>query len=225
MTNFGIRVLLLAAVLAAIAVWDYRRTGELYRVRGYVFIFSVALVGGMFGLVNDLVTSSISADYFAFGKDLGPQEGLRARAVALGFQAGFGAAAFVAVLLLLANSHRKHPETVLSYPRLSLHALKPLGGALACGPLFAVVFHYLDPMRTRADLMEFLTPDRAERFLLVWGVHWGLYIGALAGLVQAFVDIRKTRKKRLASIANVNVGSDSRLDDSEPQQDTEEKPS
>ena len=214
--EFGYRVLVLALLLAAIAFWDYRRTGKATRFRGYAFVFAVALAGGVFGLLNDMVTSSISADYFAFGKDLGEGDGLRSRAIALGFQAGFGAAAFVGVILLLANSHRKQPETVLSYGRLSLHALKPLGGAIVCGPLFAVVFHYVDPLRPRDELLKFLPPARAERFLMVWGIHCGLDVGALAGLLQAFVDIRKSRKKIAATLADVNMSTDSRFDGSEP---------
>lgn len=193
---FWSRVLVLITLLALIAFWDYRRTRRWTRGREYVFLITIALSGGVFGLAADLVSSWISADYFALGKELGAGPALRSRAIALGFQAGFVAGAVTAALLLVANAtHKKRPA--LDFRRLSIQLVKPFGAALICAFIFAALFYFLDPLRARPELLDSLSPELTDRFLMVWGSHCGFYLGALAGLLQAFVDVRKERKKLL----------------------------
>lgn len=89
---FGLRILVVVCLAVGVVAWDWRRHPQQpTRLYEYSFLLGCGVVGAAFGVVNDLITSSISLDYFVLGKGLAGGEGFRDRVMSLGAQAGFGA--------------------------------------------------------------------------------------------------------------------------------------
>ncbi len=71
LNSFLLRVALLAGFLLVVALVDFYRHGaRATRYREYGFIIVTGLLGAVFGFVNDMITSSVSPEYFIFGKGL-----------------------------------------------------------------------------------------------------------------------------------------------------------
>src|SRR5579862_7453166 len=66
------RILIGAGIFAVLAILDVQRNGrKARRWREYLFLLCTAAAGSAYGAVNDLLTSSISWEYFYYGKGLG----------------------------------------------------------------------------------------------------------------------------------------------------------
>ena len=128
--SFLARLGVLLVVLGAILAWDYRRHGAKgTRWREYLFLVAVGLLGAGIGVAHDLVTSSISEDYFVIGKGMNKGVGFRSSVIELGAHAGFFAAVVGAGIYLLANG-RRDGTSPLSLGRLARLVWKPLVCAL-----------------------------------------------------------------------------------------------
>ena len=87
---FGARVLALVVVAAALSVVDfYRRGKQSTGYREYGLIFVAGILGALLGAANDAITSTISPEYFIYGKGLTEGDGLRAEAIQYGLKVGF----------------------------------------------------------------------------------------------------------------------------------------
>jgi hypothetical protein len=186
---FTHRLLLLAAVFVVLAMWHFRRAPT--RWREYAFLFLAGGLGGAVGVVNDFVTSAISPFYFETAKGLGSGVGL-VDVAALGFQAGFVAAAFAACALLYANNSRPDASPV-AYSRLFRLMVPPVVAASVFGVILAAFSQAIEAY----PLVRYLEPtvprEEARRFLMVAAIHYGLYLGLVVGLV---VSIRRVRQLR-----------------------------
>jgi len=112
----------------------YRNRGGATRWREYRLVVVGGLVGAVFGMVNDVVTSSIPPEYFTLGKGLAGGDGLQTRAALLGMQAGSSAGNSIAVnhkrlasrhvssLCLRIRSKRGHAKAVGAVVRHSAEA-------------------------------------------------------------------------------------------------------
>ena len=185
---FAARVILLLSLMAVISAVDLRRNGpKATRHKEYAFIITTGLLGGIIGFGNDLLTSSISPDYFTMGKGLPPGEGLQWAAGLYGLRTGFSAGIIGGALCMFCAG--KGVPYALYYRLLWL----PTAGALAVGLLFPVIASRFDPAGLAASLKEVLNPEQSQKFLTVWRIHSGLYLGLAAGLIALIVVLRKQR--------------------------------
>lgn len=191
---YGCRIALLLLVMSLVAAIDWlwnRRNATKWKEYGFV-VFS-GIVGTVFGFLNDLITSSISPEYFIFGKGLDPGEGLPLRAVFLGMQAGFSAGAIAGAICLYAST-RNDGRPPLAYRRLLGFLWRPVALAPATAIVLAF-FRRFDPLGLSIQLDGILDSQRMERFLMVWRIHAGVYLGLLVGVVWIIRDIGGVRKK------------------------------
>jgi hypothetical protein len=194
--SFEARALCLLALMLLVAgVERWFKGPAAERPREYAFMVLCALVGGLFGALFDQLSIAIAPEYFEIGKGIPRLDDFRWRVTVLGFRAGvFAGLVSGGALLIARGSGPFGPE--LGYRPLLASLAWPLGLALvlsvpgaATGPL--------DFPGYGADLEELgLTPDRRSAFLRVWGLHAGLYLGALLGLAVAVARLRRGLRTR-----------------------------
>ena len=75
--------------------------------------------------------------------------------------------------------------------------------------MMALFFRQLDPFGFSAQLEGILGPRQIQRFLTVWWIHSGLYLGLLVSIVWIIVDIARLRKRqeRLGGAGGVDQGA------------------
>ncbi|MBN1943070.1 MAG: hypothetical protein JW849_07225 [Phycisphaerae bacterium] len=204
-TNAGLAVRIAGgvAIFALLAVWDIRRKGRhARRWREYVFLAVVVLIAMAYGVVNDLVSSSISWEYFYYGKNLegvlGPDTppnpvALHWEAMKIGAMATWTVGLLLGVAVLLANNpHKTLPQLpyqslyrLVAIPVLTAALFGVLGGVLGYGGYLARF----------SDDLGLLTAHglwRPERFCCTWGIHLGGYIGGpIGGFLAVLLLLRK----------------------------------
>lgn len=192
--SFLARLGVLIAVLAAICAWDfYRRGRQATRWREYLFLVTAGAVGAAVGVANDLITSSISPDYFLLGKGVPGGAGFQSRVIELGAHAGFFAAVVAVGIYLLANA-RRDGRRPLPLGGLARQVAKPLFCALAGGVVLGgVAAAWPLESALQSEVLRSLEPAARERFVTVWGVHIGLYVGLLLGAIWGVVSIQSKR--------------------------------
>jgi len=207
LARIGIGVL----VFSALAAWDLARNGrQARRWREYLFLLAAAAAGIAYGAVNDLVTSTISWEFFYVGKGLdavlGPQTppamaALHWEAVKVGMKAAGSAGILAGAIVLLANSaSRRRPHLPqLRFRRLAVY----LGGialaSAAGGALLGAAGYFGELAWMSDDLREIVRQDlfRPARFQCVYGIHLGSYAGGVLGTVLAAWRIQVERKNKV----------------------------
>lgn len=186
-------------------VRDQRRGRDPWvRWREWLTLIVVGLFGAAIGAPLDLLSVSISEDYFVLGKGLDEGAGLVRDAIGLGAIVGFGTGVLVGGVLLMT---RRDDDVILPVARRAATLVLPL--ALLGEVLGAVFLPAIDPFGWRAALDGPLGEARAARFLMVHSMHLGLYGGAFAGLILA---VRRERRQApsgssSASAIAVSAGS------------------
>jgi hypothetical protein len=213
-TNSGLATRIAAGVIifAILALIDFRRNGnQATRWREYAFLLLCVVAALAYGIVNDLITSTISWEYFSYGKGLWPDvlpdvppDSLRLHLAAcvVGMKATWTVGLMIGVALLLANNPRK------DRPQLPLSALaKRLVWILIVTIIIALAFgiagdkgifaHFSD------DFAQMLRRNemRPRRFMTVFGIHLGGYVGGLIGLCGAVISVACRRKQPAPSLA------------------------
>jgi len=192
---FG-RVLILTSLMFVAAVYDYyRNRGGATRWREYGLVLVGGLVGAVFAAVNDIVTSSISPEYFTLGKGLAGGDGLQTRAALLGMQAG-SSAGLIAAGILLYVATRKYKGTGLVYKVFLRGVCKVFAGAVLLGVVMPMIFSSFDPARFAVELEGLVDANQIRRFIIVWWIHSGLYVGAFVGLIWAIAGSVGQRSKK-----------------------------
>ena len=189
--EFTVRLGIFSVVAIAIVLIDLLVRGrQSTRWREYLVLAVGGACGAAIGAGIDTVTSSISPDYFAFGKELGTAPGLMLRSILLGARAGFCAGAVVTGLLLVASG----PLTSLRSP--SVASIVSAWGSVAAWSLAAAAVCFLLSWRdTRSS------PRSPEmRFLLVGWTHAGAYLGA--AVRAATLAWKLARRRRSADKVN-----------------------
>ena len=181
---FLLRLALLLVLMVLYAAYDYwKHKQAATRWKEYSFLVSCALLAAVIGVINDSITVRISPAYFIHGKGLAADDGLVFAAQCLGAQAGVVAGFICAGILLVATG------TMLTYRQayrcIALICLGGVGAAL----LGAVL---VPPIMQSSDILHALDLNDAEQiaFYQVWGVHLGLYAGALLALLLIVVAVR-----------------------------------
>jgi hypothetical protein len=184
-----------ALLLGAIAVADLLRNRErATRWREYAFWLACGLLGALFAVGNDLVTSQLSEAYFALGKGLASDDSHKfmADVVLLAIRAGFVAGLAIGGALLIANNPDKElPQ--LPYSELASFILVPALAAIAAAPICGACAN-LDIQGLSSELRQVLSAHEVDRFLMIQRIHIGLYAGALIGTAGAFARVRRKRR-------------------------------
>lgn len=195
--GFPGRVALLFALMALVAGVDRLRNGRAAtRWREYLFLAAHGAIGALAAVGIDLVTSTISPEYFILGKGAREGAAFRGDVVAVGIEAGFGAGCLVAGTLLFAGGPLLAPgaPTWAQLHRDCRIVLAiALGGAAVIG---AAAASLAAPLPFECDLQ--LQADAQRRFDTVWWTHLGAYAGALAGLAARAMAIRRSRATHAA---------------------------
>lgn len=188
-----ILVLLLLISLSGGIDW-YRHGPKATKPQEYAFVILTGVIGSLFGLFNDLITASISPEYFILGKGLAPGNGLTMRATILGMKAGFSAGAIAGAICLYASSRRCRLPA-LPYRSLLELLWRPVVLAATTAFIFALFFRQYDPLNFSGELADVLDSQQIQRFLLVWWMHLGLYLSLLVSVPWMVVDITRLRRR------------------------------
>jgi hypothetical protein len=206
------RIAIGGSLLAIWAVVDLLRRGRAAtRWREYTFLLVAAIAAAVYGATNDLVTSSISWEYFYYGKGLMDQLGphvppapgaLAWGAAKVGMASSWSAGILAGAVLLLVNRHRRPggaPAPPMSMPGL--------GRSLAGVALGALIGGAAGGILGRLGLLDWLSADfrdvrqldilRPARFMTTWGIHAGSYLGAAVATVWCAWRIRTQAADRL----------------------------
>ncbi|MCC6424232.1 MAG: hypothetical protein IT447_12205 [Phycisphaerales bacterium] len=201
-----------AAILGVLAGVEIRNKGlrQSKRWREYLFLLTIVAAALVYGVINDLLTSRISWEYFYYGKGvaevLGPPVPPLAGALAweaakVGMRATWTAGLIIGVVLLVANNpSRRWPS--LSYGRLIAMA----GLVFVITAITAAILGWVGSTgwftHWSGDFAEMVRNNemRPMRFMTVFGIHLGGYVGALIGMVMAVVLILRRRFQRVGNV-------------------------
>lgn len=177
-------------VFAILGYLDWKKNGwEGKRVREYGYLAIVGTIGALYGAIHDLITVSISEEYFVVAKGL-DDSNLFLNASWLGAKAAFGPALLVGVAFLFLNNPsqklEQHPFKYLIRKSLIPLLTAALGAAL-CGVL---AWFHLFPFKLELPA-EIESP---RHFLTTWSIHIGSYAGGLLGLLVAGYQVRVSRR-------------------------------
>jgi hypothetical protein len=199
------RVALGATILAFLATIDLiRNRSRATRWREYTFLIACTALAIMYGIVNDLITSRISVEYFLWGKGVFERVGetiaadpeahrrrLDLEAIRIGAMATWSAGLIAGATLLFVNSLARKPARQPAWPMLTLARLVPLIflGAIVMACIGGVVGASGGLTWMNRDFDDMLAADqwRPYRFMAVFGIHLGGYVGAVVGLIAACV--------------------------------------
>jgi hypothetical protein len=194
-----------AAIFAALAAWDLIHKGrKATRWREYLFLAAAAGAAMLYGLINDWFAAGISWEYFYFGKGLDallspqvPHDGavFRWEACKIGLKATWSAGLIIGVALLIANNPRANRRQL---PYRDLLMLIPF--ILIATALFAIIGAWAgshDWLTWTSRELQLIVHDdlfRPYRFMTVYGMNLGAYVGGILGTVGAVIYVRRRRK-------------------------------
>jgi hypothetical protein len=193
---FSYRVALLLGLMLVASLVDLFRNGaRAVKFREYGFVIIAGALGAIVGFVNDLITSSISPDYFILGKGLEEGPDLRLQAGLFGMRVGFSAGVIGGAVCLYA-SRRKSAYPPAKFSRLLRLLWMPVAGAILFGIALPLALSKFDPARFSSQLDSMLIAGKIDRFLQVWWIHVGLYTGMVIGLTAMILRAVKERKRQ-----------------------------
>jgi hypothetical protein len=191
---FSYRVALLLGLMLVVSMVDFYRNGaRALKFREYGFVIVAGAVGAMVGFVNDLITSSISPDYFILGKGMEESPDLQIQAGLFGLQVGFSAGVIGGAVCLYA-SRRKSAHPPANFACLFRLLWMPVAGAMLGGIALPLGFSKFDPAQFSTQLGTLLNAGEISRFQQVWWTHIGLYAGMVIGLTAMILRAAKERK-------------------------------
>ena len=198
---FSYRAGLLAVLMAVAAGVDFWRHGRsAARYKEYLFIWLAGFIGCVMGGVNDLITSSISPEYFSLGKGLPGGEALNLRAAIYGLKEGLSAGVIAgAVCVYVARGKAAVPP--LCFGGMLRLLWMPAAGAVVGAVLLPLIARHFDPAGLAARLDGIIAAEPILRFRRVWWIHTGLYSGAVAGLLDMVLAVWKLRRTAPAPAA------------------------
>jgi hypothetical protein len=187
--------------MAIAAGVDFCRHGRsAARYKEYTFIWLAGFIGCVIGGVNDLITSSISPEYFTLGKGLPGGEALNLRAAIYGLKEGLSAGVIAGAVCVYA-SRGKAAVPPLCFGRMLRLLWKPAAGAVVGAVLLPLIAWRFDPTGLAARLDGIIAAGPILRFRRVWWIHTGLYSGLLAGLLAMVLAVFKLRRTAAATAA------------------------
>jgi hypothetical protein len=188
---FGIAFFL---VLGLYDVFRHRENPK--RAKEYLFLLYAVFLGIVYAVIHDEITVTISPAYFIIAKELPPvAETLRLNTAFLATKASYGPAAISGALVLIANNPSKK-RAQLPYNRLYLIPAITLTCA-ALGAFLGGLYGRLFPPASGLEYAhEFkVAPGADIRFVVVWCIHIGTYVGAGIGTLLACLHVVRARRR------------------------------
>ena len=205
MSFTAIRITFGIVCLAILAVVDIAQKGrQATRWREYVFLAFCTAIATVYGAVNDQITSRISWEYFYYGKDLvhilgpaTPPDSLRLslQALRIGAAATWWAGLIFGAAILIANNPSRIGRQ-LSYASLAAR----LPGVVVITVICAAIVGFAGAQ----FWLNWISPDfkdlaatnfwRPHRFMAVYGIHLGGYVGGVLGAIYAVTSIVRERR-------------------------------
>ncbi|MEM7167830.1 MAG: hypothetical protein AAF581_20430 [Planctomycetota bacterium] len=183
-------ILLLFCVVASL--FDLKKAPrQRHRWREYLLLWMGLAAGAAAGMLFDAVTSSLSPEYFEHGKQIARDGAFFKNVLRLGAEAGAGAGVVVGAVLLLANRSPGESLRLCRYFWIPFVAAATLGCALG-------TLQWLWPIASMENLVYLVGSDGERRFLTVWMTHFGIYGGAVFGLIVAAVRLRRSQQQENA---------------------------
>jgi hypothetical protein len=207
MNSSPLRIAVCLAIIIAIAISDYAQKGaQATRWREYLFLLLCVAVAVVYGILNDQITSRISWEYFYYGKELSPILGpqtppdpaaLSLQAIRIGAESSWWVGLIAGAIMLVANNPGRRGMP-LPYTRLIALLVRIPAVAIVAALIFGLAGYEF--------LLNSLSPDfqnlaatnlwRPHRFMLVYGIHLGGYIGGALGAIYAFLTIIRERRQK-----------------------------
>lgn len=201
------RIAVGVSIFIVLAIVDYRanRT-RATRWREYLFLLICVACALAYGILNDLVTSRISVEYFLFGKGVAERMSADAaahpesnrlaldlQAIRIGALATWSAGLIAGAAMLMTNSLSARPR--LKMRRMLVLIPVIAAGAIACAAIGGGLGASGFLTRFSTDFAEMVARDemRPARFMAVFGIHLGGYAGGMLGLIASCVVIWKRR--------------------------------
>lgn len=185
------RILVGGSIILAFIAYDVWKNGRRSpRLREYGFVIAVIAATAMYAILHDMITVSISPEYFTYGKGLSPNN-LRWRVCELAMKAALAPGAFVSMVFVVANNPSPR-KAQLSYAQLWRLLVYPVLGAIVCAVVFGILGAF-DVRGIRPEI-EGAIPNTSA-FIEVWGIHWGTYAGGFFGAIAAVFRIRSLRAR------------------------------
>ena len=179
--SFFLRLLILLLVLGVLAGIDYLWHKErATRWREYLFLLACATLGGVFGASFGQLSVTLSPEYFEIVKGIGRDDVFRANVTILGLHAGFFMGAITACALMVCCRSVRLRRMARAVPWV-------LCLAVLAAPVGMFIVLGLDPD------VQGITEEARGGFLRVTGLHYGLYAGAIAGIVVAVLRVRRSK--------------------------------
>ena len=175
---------------AAVDLWRHGRAAT--RHKEYAFICLTGLIGCLAGTVNDLITSSISPEYFTAGKGLPSGEGFKQQVAMFGLRQGLSAGVIAGAVCLYV-SRRKSKVPPLAFGSLLGLLWMPVVCGVAGALLLPMAAGRFDPAGLALKLDGAIAAAQVPPFLKVWWIHTGLYGGLLAGIIWLAVVATRRR--------------------------------
>ena len=205
-TNAGliIQILIGVGVFAVLAGVDfYRHRKSATRWKEYLFLLVAVLVAMLYGIAYNMLTTSISWEYFYYGKKLQNSLGvqtppdmgaLRWEGAKIGMMATWTVGLLLGAAVLIVNNPRKNLPRI-SYCSLYPLLFIPIIAAGLFGALFGVLgyFGWLNSFAADIRMLWDNNIWRPRHFTAAWGVHLGGYIGSPVGGIIAIVIIIRRR--------------------------------
>jgi len=201
------RIAVGVAIFATLAIVDFHRQGRAAtRWREYLFLLAAVVVALLYGVVNDQLTSRISWEYYYYGKGLEQALGDRTppdagrlhwEAVKVGLKATWSVGLLIGVACLLANNPRPDRRRLSNAQLLARMPLVSLSAA-TCALVLGYV-GYRGGLAAVSDDFAYMVRRnefRPYRFMAVYGIHLGGYVGGLAGTGLAVISILHARRRR-----------------------------
>jgi hypothetical protein len=221
--GLAVRVAMGIAILSMLAIGDLRRNGHnATRWREYLFLLLCVVAALVYGIVNDLITSTISWEYFCYGKELYPAVvhdlppdpvKLHIAAMLIGMKATWTAGLIIGVALLVANNPRAdRPQ--LAYGILSKMLLLIACAAILCACTMGIAGRFGWLAWISSDFAELVRMDamRPARFIAVFGIHLGGYLGGITGTIAAVVATLSRRKRQAPAFQKVRDAHEPGID-------------
>jgi hypothetical protein len=198
------------AIFAGFATWDLiRRGSKATRWREYLFLAAAAGAAMIYGFINDWFAASISWEYFCFGKGIDLQLGapvppdgaaFRWEACKIGLKATWSVGLIIGVALLIANNPRPKRRQL---PYRDLLMLLPI--ILMVSAVFAMIGGWIGSRGwlawTSHDLQLLVRDNmfRPSRFMCVYGMNLGGYVGGILATIAGTVYVIQKRSSEAIS--------------------------
>lgn len=202
-----VRVGIGVSVFLTLALWDlFHHGNRAQRWREYTFLLVAALIGMAYGGINEQITTTISWEYFYYGKGLAQEfdyrlpvdwTALRLKTAWLGIRAGWTPGLLFGVALLVANNPwRDWPR--IPHRRLYRYLLVPLAATAGVSVAFGLAGRY--GFLGDGPLSDVHWDEvRRLRFMATWGTHLGAYVGGMLGTVATVARILLVRRRLFQS--------------------------